>query len=237
MKSLAHHPKLQKLIGGGPLERLWLSSISRVQIFLLNRHKDPQTVRLVRQVRRQRRSLLTAYEAYTVFSCGKAYAHLAGAMAEVGVYEGGSARLLCEVKGDAELHLFDTFEGLPRGTTHDRSVHRVNQYPCSLESVQGYLKDYPNVHFHQGLFPDSAQDLEKKTYSFVHLDVDLYESTLAGLEYFYPLLIPGGVILSHDYSLLVGVRKAFDEFLRDKRERPVELPSTQCMLIKLPAEG
>ena len=234
MKNLAHHPKLQKFFGGGLLERLWLSAISRAQIFLLNRHKDPDNVRLVSQVRRQRRSLLTAYESYTVFSCGRAYAHLPGAMAEVGVFEGGSARLLCEVKGEKELHLFDTFTGLPPSSSHDRNVHRENQYRCSLESVQNYIKAYPNVHFHPGLFPDSAKDMEKKTYCFVHLDVDLYDSTLAGLEYFYPLLIPGGVILSHDYSLLVGVRKAFDDFLRDKPEHPIELPSTQCMLVKLP---
>ena len=34
-------------------------------------------------------------------------------MAEVGVYQGVSAKLICEAKGDKELHVFDTFEGLP----------------------------------------------------------------------------------------------------------------------------
>jgi hypothetical protein len=46
-------------------------------------------------------------------------------------------------------------------------------------------------------------------------------------------MTPGGVILSHDYSILAGVKQAFEEFLADKPERPIELPSTQCMLIKL----
>ena len=197
-------------------------------------HKDPNAVRLVRQVRRERQSLQSAYEAYAVFSFAKAYCHLPGAMAEVGVYQGASAKLLCEAKGPVELHLFDTFAGLPQSTSADRNVHRQNQYPCSLESVRAYLQDYENVYYHPGLFPDSAKPLVDKRFSFVHLDVDLYESTLAGLEFFYPRLIPGGVILSHDYSILAGVRKAFDDFLRDKSERPVQLPSTQCMLIKLP---
>jgi hypothetical protein len=67
----------------------------------------------------------------------------------------------------------------------------------------------------------------------VHFDVDLYESTKACLEFFYPRMIVGGVMLSHDYSLLAGVRKAVDEFLQDKPEKPIELPSTQCMIVKL----
>lgn len=233
MANLAHNPKLQKWLGGGLIERLFLNAISWVQLLLLKQHKEPEAVRLVRQVRRERRSLLFAYEAYTVYSFAKAYNHLPGAMAEVGVFQGASAKLLCEAKGEAELHLFDTFGGLPQSSEADKNVHREKQYPCSLESVQKYLKDYDKVYFHPGLFPDSAKTLPEMRFSFVHLDVDLYESTLAGLEYFYPRLLPGGVIISHDYSLLAGVRKAFTDFLHDKPERPAQLPSTQCVLIKL----
>ncbi len=233
MAKFTHNPKLQRLVGGGFLERTYINTLSRVQIFLLGLHKEPEVVRLLKKVRRERQSLQFAYESYTVYSFCKAYSHLPGAMAEVGVFQGVSAKLLCEAKGDAELHLFDTFGGMPQSSTADKGVHRVKQYLCSLESVQQYLKDYKNVYFYPGLFPESAKTLPERRFSFVHLDVDLYESTLAGLEYFYPRLITGGVILSHDYSILAGVKKAFQDFLRDKLERPVQFPSTQCALIKL----
>jgi O-methyltransferase len=235
MGKWTHNPKLQKLFGGGLFERGFLGLIGRLQIFLMGLHKDRQDVQLVRQTRRERRSLQTAYEAYTVYSFAKSYSHLPGALAEVGVFQGASAKLICEAKGDRELHLFDTFAGLPSSSDSDRGVHRENQYHCSLESVQKYLNGYRAVHFYPGLFPDSAQNLPERKFSFVHLDVDLYQSTLSCLEYFYPRLLPGGVILSHDYSLLAGVKKAFADFLQDKAEKPVELPSTQCLLIKLPA--
>ncbi len=105
-----------------------------------------------------------------------------------------------------------------------------------MESVRKYLADFPNVYFYPGLFPDSvpADDvrLGAAKFSFVHLDVDLYESTLACLKYFYPLMNPGGVILSHDYSILAGVERAFKEFLADKPEGLIDLPTTQCMVIK-----
>jgi O-methyltransferase len=231
--SIIHNPKLQKWVGGSFFERLWLFSISKVQLVLLGGHKDPQVVRLIRQVRKTRTSLQTAYELYMVHSLATAYRRVPGEMAEVGVFQGASARLLCESKGDKTLHLFDTFEGLPKSSQHDRQVHDEKQYACSLESVQQYLEGQPHVHYHKGMFPESAKGLPETTFSFVHCDVDLYESTLACLNYFYPRMTKGGVILSHDYSLLAGVKRAFREFLEGKPESPIELPSTQCMLVKL----
>jgi len=62
--------------------------------------------------------------------------------------------------------------------------------------------------------------------------VGLYKSTLDCLEYFYPKMQPGGIMLSHDYSILEGVRQAFTEFLSGKPEYLIELPTTQCMVIK-----
>jgi O-methyltransferase len=231
-KMIAHNQKLQRL-AGGTLERWGLNVISTVQLFLLGCHKDKQAVRLVRKTRSERRSLMNAYEAYTVYSLAKAYRDLPGDMAEVGVFQGASAKLICEVKGDARLHLFDTFEGLPKASKSDGRVHDENQYHCSLDSVKEYLAAYGNVFFHKGRFPDSTADMEERRFSLVHMDVDLYESTLACLQYFYPRMLGGGVMISHDYSLLAGVSKAFTEFFAGKTEKPIELPSTQCMVIKL----
>jgi hypothetical protein len=224
--------RFQKL-GGGKLERMGIGFVSAFQMLSLAGHKQKETLCLMRKIRRERKSLLLANEAFLVHSIGRAQSKRPGAMAEVGVFEGASARLLCEVKGDRTLHLFDTFEGLPKSTDPDRQVHRERQYPSSLEAVQAYLKDYDHVVFHKGFFPESATDVEDTSFSFAHFDVDLYESTLACLEYFYPKMIPGGVILSRDYSLLAGVGKAVDEFFEDKPEEPIDLPTTQCMVIKV----
>jgi O-methyltransferase len=229
---LKDSPFVARMLGGVP-ERFFISAISRAQVFLLARHKEPRAVRLVRQARRQRRCLLTAYECFTVHSLAKAHSRLPGDFAEVGCFQGASTRLICEAKGDTTLHVFDTFEGLPKSTVADRWIHDEGQYACSLDSVSDYLRNYKNVHFYKGRFPATADPVADRTFSFVHCDVDLYESTLGCLEFFYPRLRPGGVLLSHDYSVLAGVKTAFAEFLADKPETPIELPSTQCMIIKL----
>ena len=44
-----------------------------------------------------------------------------GDIAEVGVYKGGSAKIICSAKGDRHLHLFDTFAAFPGWTTWIRS--------------------------------------------------------------------------------------------------------------------
>ena len=210
-----------------------IALVSRIQLMQLGGHKDPKITRLIRTVRKERKSLLMANESFMVYSIARAQSKQPGAFAEVGVFEGGSARITCEVKGDKELHLFDTFEGLPKSAEQDRDVHREKQYASSLESVKEYLQDYENVFLYKGLFPESAEGLDEMKFSFVHFDVDIYESTLACLEYFYPRMNPGGVMLSHDYSLLAGVETAFTEFLADKPEELIELPTTQCMVVKL----
>ena len=104
---------------------------------------------------------------------------------------------------------------------------------AAWSSVKNYLAGYPNVSFYKGRFPRTSGPIENLRFSFAHFDVDLYEGTLGCLEFFYPRMIPGGVMLSHDYSILSGVREAFAKFLKDKPEPLIELPTTQCMVVKL----
>jgi hypothetical protein len=42
--------------------------------------------------------------------------------------------------------------------------------------------------------------MPEKRYRFVHIDVVLYDPTLASLEHFYPRLVPGGIIVVDDHG-------------------------------------
>ena len=52
------------------------------------------------------------------------------------------------------------------------------------------------------------------------------------LNFFYERMNPGGFILSHNYGNLDSVRKAFNEFFKDKKEIIIESQDSQCMIIK-----
>ena len=43
----------------------------------------------------------------------------------------------------------------------------------------------------------------------------------------------GGIILSHDYVTSLGVKKAFDEFFKDKIEPVIIMNGNQCLIVKI----
>ncbi|HEY5311948.1 MAG TPA: TylF/MycF/NovP-related O-methyltransferase [Pirellulales bacterium] len=185
---------------------------------------------------REARMLLTTREAFNLYWYILKALKADGDIAELGVYRGGSAKLLSSYKKHRTLHLFDTFGGMP-DVNASIDLHKRGDFcDTSADSVTKYLAGFPNVILHPGFFPDSTKDLAADTrFCFVHLDVDIYESTLAGLNFFYPRLNAGGYLLSHDYSSIScpGVKKAFDEFFVDKPEEVIRLWDTQCVLRKL----
>ena len=170
-------------------------------------------------------------ELFLIFSLAKAQAAAKGDFAEVGVYRGLSAEVLCRAKGDKTLWLFDTFEGLPDVGSSD-PLFTKGTYKSSLPAVRKRLEPWQGVQLIQGFFPQSSDPVRERRFTFVHLDVDLYESTRASLEFFYPRMEQGGFLLSHDYGQALGVKRAFDEFFADKSEKIIELPMSQCMVIK-----
>lgn len=230
---LIQNKALQRTLGGSFLERWGIHMFSGVQLFVLGFHKDPAKIRMLRNVRSERKSLVTGAEQFLIHSIASGVRNLDGDIAEVGVYAGSTAKMICEAKGNKRFHICDTFEGLPEPTDEDRGVERKGNFACDLPSIQRYLKGYPNLEYHVGFCPDSVRGkLDDAKFCFVHLDVDLYSSTKQCLEYFFPRMVPGGILVSHDYSVLEGVRQAFSEFTADRREQVIELPMTQCMLVK-----
>ena len=147
-----------------------------------------------------------------------------GDYAELGTYRGISARLIFRhMVADSEFHCFDTFEGfddkdvnMETRNVRDRGI--VGAFgDTSLLLAERYILDGMNhqdrLFMHQGYFPATFAGLENRTWRFVHLDPDLYMPTLEGLRYFFPRLVPGGVMLLHDYhSFFTGVRRAADEY-------------------------
>jgi O-methyltransferase len=189
---------------------------------------------LVNEVKGERPILLSDIEALQVVMWVKSARRIEGEMAEIGVYKGASAKLICEAKGDKTLHLFDTFEGIPEVGEMDSPYFYKGKYAAPMEDVMEYLKGYGHVYFYKGVFPATAKSLEDRVFSFVHVDVDTYDSTLCCLDYFYPRMNPGGFFVIHDYHEgSRGVKKAVDRFFLDKPEPIIEMPGSQCMLVKL----
>jgi len=182
---------------------------------------------------RERASLLQPLEACQLMTALAAVSKIPGDMAEVGTYEGVSAKLLAATAPERILHVFDTFEGLPEPSNCDMKEFSQGRFRASEPEVRKYLEGF-RVQIYKGMFPATARPVTSRSFAFVHLDVDLYESTKACLDFFYPRMPKGGILISHDFARRdAGVHRAFEEFFADKPEPVIELSGDQGMIVKL----
>ena len=131
---------------------------------------------LIKQIKKDDKIVLRLNEAYQVYMLAKASNKIDGDYAEVGVFRGGSAKIICEAKKNKTLHLFDTFEGLPEiSEFDDKIMFEKGSMNVNVDDVRNYLKEYPDVYFYKGLFPDTADPVKNKKFSFVNFDVDIYD--------------------------------------------------------------
>jgi O-methyltransferase len=165
--------------------------------------------------------------------------HVDGAFAELGVYQGDSAFLLHKMDPGRRFHLFDTFEGFdPKDLKMEEgkaatytSAHFAD---TSLEKVKKKL-NHPNFIFHKGYFPETAKGVRDEKFALVNMDADLYLPTKTGLEFFYPRLSRGGVIIIHDYTPdWPGILKAVNDYCEQNHLIKVLLPDVDgtVMLFK-----
>ncbi len=190
-----------------------------------HQHVEPHTV-------------VTMPRAWTLWQGLGQALNVPGAVMEAGVFQGGTARLLREVLGkraDRTLYLFDSFEGMHSVTEHN-DRHQVGDFAdTSVESVRNVVGSDPFIDYRKGWVPDTFAGLEHETFCFAHIDLDLYQGVVDTLNFVYPRLSRGGIIVLDDYGFAScpGARRAVDEFFADKPERPLALQTCQALIHKL----
>ena len=170
---------------------------------------------------------------WTIYLMAKQSMNIDGCFMECGVFRGGSAALIAKVlDGRKALHLFDTFSGMPECDAN-RDDHMMGDFAeVSIDAVKNVVGE---AEFHQGLIPDTFAGLEDMKIAFAHLDVDIYKSMKDCLEFVYPRMTVGGVIVLDDYGQFTcrGARDAIDEYFEDKRSVPLSLMSKQAVVFKI----
>lgn len=192
------------------------------------------------------RALYSPFELQVLIDCLWATMHLKGDIAEVGVFRGGTAVYLCENRGPRQVHLFDTFKGIP-SVSHKDPNYKVGDFASTEEDVAKYIDKQKNdgIFLRKGVFPPTdvvglggtlrMGQYDFQRWSLVHLDVDTYDSTYNCLVHFDNWVVQGGIIVVHDYDCASGVMQAVHAFLDLYRDRFIKLPmhgGTQCVLIR-----
>ena len=136
-----------------------------------------------------------------------------GSILDMGVYKGASTRRLARIFPTADIHGFDSFEGLPEDWTH---VLRG-----TFGDIAGALPDVPpSVTLHKGWFDDTLPDWltsnGDRPIALLRIDCDIYSSTKTIFDTVGHLLVPGSFVLFDELIGYPGWRqhefKAFEEF-------------------------
>lgn len=181
------------------------------------------------------RTLLSPHRLFALWQWANYARSLGGDVAEMGVYKGGGSYVLASVCQAKRIYLFDTFTGLPEADENRLAKGAFGS--VSIEDVQAFVSRVGDVVMRPGFFPQTASAIpDHSEFCLVHLDGDLYQSTRDGLEFFYPRMVQGGVLVVDDYlSQHEGVTRAVDEFVMGRPEQAIVSAAGQCVIIKIGA--
>lgn len=171
---------------------------------------------------------------------------LPGSIVELGVFKGASFMTflkLCDIHcaGDTLKKVigFDTFSGfvgidekdgkenekrdLKKGGFNAEDFLPVLGGAIALEKADSFIPRFSRAELVKGdvaeTVPRYVTENPGLRISLLHLDMDLYEPTKVALEYLYPKVVPGGVVLLDEYGMadFPGESAAFDEYFGDRR--------------------
>lgn len=200
----------------------WLGFLSHPSLFFYN------VLGLTRFIASQKKTLLIndyftwkrdherRYKLYNAVADAHNLRNIAVDYLEFGVCRGTSLKWWVETNTnpDTKYYGFDTFEGLPEDWGN---AFKKGDMSASIPKI-----DDSRVHFIKGLFQDtvpgflSENNLHNGRRKIVHLDADLFSSTLYALSNLSNYLKPGDIVLfdefnvpNHEYYALRIFEKTF----------------------------
>lgn len=168
-----------------------------------------------------------------------------GDAVEAGCYRGLSAWLAATAlqRHGRELtfHICDSFAGLSEPQAADAPVYESkktggHKFACDEAQVRENLSVFNFIEYHKGWIPSQFGTLQDCRFCYAHIDVDLYEPTRDSIEFIWPRVNRGGIILFDDYGTtkFPGARRAIDEFLATQDNHVFfEQPSGQALAVKM----
>lgn len=156
---------------------------------------------------------------------------LTGNVAECGCWQGqsahGIASILKKLNFTNRFIIFDSFQGLSDLGTEDQhelikmtpeqEIQQKNSFAASLDLVKNNLREFDFIDYYEGWVPSRFAEVANNKFSFVNIDVDLYQPIKDCLEFFYPRMLKGGCIFLDDYGMsqFPGAKTSVDEFLKN----------------------
>jgi hypothetical protein len=159
--------------------------------------------------------------------------HIEGDVVECGIFKGSSFlrfamyRKIHNIE-NKKLIGFDSFDNFPE-TEYEQDKHLREKFiaeagdmSISRQQLTDVLSNKNcgnNVSLIPGditkTVPEFVDKYKDVKISILNIDVDIYEPTVTILEYLFPLLTTGGIMILDDYKVFPGETNAVDEYFND----------------------
>ena len=155
----------------------------------------------------QENTLVDLFRCYELWHLLSQTRDLDGDIIEVGAWRGGTGGLLgkkSQLLGlNADVFLCDTFEGVAKSGDLDKHYSDGEHADTSIPVVSDLMNrlGVDRVRILKGLFPeDTGGEIEGRTFRFCHIDVDVYQSGKDTLEWVWPRMPIGGIVVFDDFG-------------------------------------
>ena len=154
------------------------------------------------------RSLVNMYQCWELWSLIEETRKLDGDVLEVGVYRGATSAIMgAKIKlleDKCTIFCCDTVAGVVKASEKDNSYIGGEHKDTSVNLVRDLLINrlgIENVVILKGVFPEeTASSISNNTFRFCHIDVDTYQSAKDVLDWVWPKLSVGGMMVFNDYG-------------------------------------
>jgi O-methyltransferase len=187
-------------------------------------------------------TLVDQYRCFELWELVGQTAPIPGDILEVGSWRGGSGAIIASrakaMAPSKRVYLCDTFEGVVKASAKDSQYRGGEHADTSEETVKNLLSRHAlqQAKILRGIFPDAFKEtMSGESFSFVHIDVDVYQSAKETFAFVWPRMPKGGVVVFDDYGFdsCDGIPKLVAEFRGDSDKLVVHNLNGHALAIKV----
>ena len=181
------------------------------------------------------------FRAYVVCWAAAHAANIPGDFVECGVNDGWLSLTMCKFIDfnlfNKSLFLFDTYNGIPPEQIEPREAERaaLHDYSECYEKTRVKFAPFQNAKLIRGKIPDTLSDVRIDRVAYLSIDMNIAKPERDAIEFFWPKLSPGGVVILDDYAFggYEAQHEAMDEFAAKVGVSILTLPTGQGLIFKI----
>ncbi len=144
---------------------------------------------------------------------------------------------IIDIRTNAKFHLYDSWGPMKEDGLLESESSSLGRYSeLEIDVTKKNLKEFEKmIIYHRGYIPEIFnKEPSPSSIIYMHIDLNSTPPTINALEFFFPKLISGGVILFDDYgwSNHKDTKHAIDNFFKNKPGILMQLPTAQAIYFR-----